>query len=59
MALCLPPLQPALRRMQTRIFNKYLRIALNPVAHCVLQVSNGGLERPFVDSLLKAKREIY
>jgi hypothetical protein len=45
--------------MQNRIFNKYLRIALNPVAHCVLQVSNGGLERPFVDSLLKAKREIY
>jgi len=45
--------------MQKRIFNKYLRIALNPVEHCGLHVSTGGLERPFVDSLLKAGREIY
>jgi hypothetical protein len=45
--------------MQNRIFNKYLRIALNPVAHFGLQVSTGGLERPFVDSLLKAERAVY
>jgi hypothetical protein len=45
--------------MQNRIFNKYLRIALNPLAHFGLQVSTDGLERPFLDGLLKAKREIY